>query len=77
MKTPSSVYVPSERRMPKRLKHYDYPSHFKVRRVSRNSGIHWRHRWVLVNRTLAEEYIGFEEIEDGIHNVYFCDMLIG
>jgi putative transposase len=77
MKTPSSVYVPSPRRMPRRLQHHDYPDHFEVRRVSRNSGIRWRNRWVQVSRTLAEEYIGFEEIEDGIHNVYFCEVLIG
>jgi transposase InsO family protein len=77
MKTPSAVYVPSPRRMPKRLKHYDYPYHFEVRRVSRNSGIRWRSRWIQVSSTLAEEYIGFEEIEDGIHNVYFCELLIG
>jgi len=77
MKTPSSVYVASDREMPRRLRHYDYPLHFEVRRVSRNSGIRWRNRWVQVSQTLAEEYIGFEEIEDGIHNVYFCDLLIG
>jgi putative transposase len=76
-KTPSSLYVPSERRMPKRLQHYDYPYHFEVRRVSRNSGIRWKARWVQVSVTLAEEYIGFEEVEDGIHNVYFCELLIG
>jgi transposase InsO family protein len=77
MKTPSSIYVPSERKMPKRLKHFDYPYHFEVRRVSRNSGIRWRSRWVQVSSTLAEEYIGFEEIDNGIHNVYFCELLIG
>jgi transposase InsO family protein len=76
-KTPSSVYVPSLRRMPKKLTHFDYPYHFEVRRVSRNNGIRWQHRWVQVSSTLAEEYIGFEEIEDGIHNVYFCELLIG
>ncbi len=76
-KTPSSFYVPSVRSMPKRLKHYDYPYHFEVRRVSRNSGIRWKARWVQVSSTLAEEYIGFEEVEDGIHNVYFCELLIG
>jgi len=77
MKTPSSIYVPSEREMPKKLKHYEYPLNFEVRRGSRNSGIRWRKRWVQISSTLAEEYIGFEEIEDGIHNVYFCDILIG
>jgi hypothetical protein len=63
--------------MPKKLGHYDYPNHFEVRRVSRNSGIRWKSRWVQVSQTLAEEYIGFEEVEDGIHNVYFCELLIG
>jgi transposase InsO family protein len=77
LKTPSSIYVSSPRRMPKRLDHYDYPHYFEVRRVSRNSGIRWRNRWVQVSSTLAEEYIGFEEVEDGIHNVYFCELLIG
>ena len=75
--TPSSLYLPSLRSMPKKLTHFDYPCHFEVRRVSRNSGIRWRSRWVQVSSTLAEEYIGFEEIEDGIHNVYFCELLIG
>ena len=42
-----------------------------------NSGIRWRNRRVQVSSTLAEECIGFEEIEDGIHNVYFCALLIG
>ena len=75
--TPSSIYIPSVRMMPKRVSHFDYPYHFEVRRVSRNSGIRWRSRWVQVSSTLAEEYIGFEEVEDGIHNVYFCELLIG
>jgi hypothetical protein len=44
MKTPSSVYVPSPRSMPKKIGHFDYPLHFEVRRVSRNSGIRWRNR---------------------------------
>ena len=77
MKTPSAVYHHSERKMPRRLRHYDYPCHFEVRRVSRNGGIRWKHVRVPVSHTLIEEYIGFEEIEDGIHNVYFHDFLIG
>ena len=77
MKVPVSVYASSLRTMPKKLNHFDYPYYFEVRRVSRNSGIRWRNRWVQVSSTLAEEYIGFEEIEDGIHNVYFCELLIG
>jgi putative transposase len=77
MKTPASVYAASPRVMPKKLKHFDYPCHFEVRLVSKNSGVRWQHEWVKVSTTLAEEYIGFEEIDDGIHNVYFCNVLIG
>jgi hypothetical protein len=77
MKAPVSVYIPSSRTVPKKLRHFDYPYHFEVRRVSRNSGIRWRKHWVQVSSTLAEEYIGFEEVEDGIYNVYFCELLIG
>ena len=77
MKTPSEVYQASERKMPKKMRAYDYPLHVEVRRVSRNGGIRWKHLWVNVSQTLMEEYIGFEEIEDGVHNVYFYDILIG
>jgi len=77
MKTPSAVYRSSDRKMPKNIRAYDYPLHFEVRRVSRNGGIRWKHLRVNVSQTLMEEYIGFEEIEDGIFNVYFYDLLIG
>jgi len=77
MKTPSEIYTSSDRRMPQKLGHYDYPCHFEVRRVSRNGGIRWKKKRVPVSQTLIEEYIGFEAVDDGIHNVYFCDLLIG
>lgn len=77
MKKPAEVYKPSKKRMPRVVKHYDYPSHFEVRLVSRNGGIRWHHHRVPVSSTLIQEYIGFEEIEDGVYNVYFCDFLIG
>jgi hypothetical protein len=32
---------------------------------------------VQASSILAEKYIGFEEIGNGIHNVYFCELLIG
>ena len=77
MKTPSELYTGSKREMPRKLEHWDYPSHFKVRYVSRNGGIRWHHKRVPVTHTLQEEYIGFEEVDDGIYNVYYCDYLIG
>ena len=77
MKTPAAVYRPSERRMPKKLGHFDYPSHFEVRLVSDNGGIRWLTNWVYVTSTLALEYVGFEEMEEGVFDVYFCDFRVG
>lgn len=77
MQTPAEVYMDSPRPMPRKLERYEYPCHFEVRRVSHNGGVRWYHHRVPVTNTLSEEYIGFEEIDDGIYNVYFCDFLIG
>lgn len=77
MKTPSSVYMPSTRKMPNKLSHFDYPYHFEVRRVLRSGGIRWRQAWVNLSSTLREEYVGLEEVDDGIYDVYFCELLIG
>jgi putative transposase len=77
MKTPASIYVSSPRTMPNKLEHFDYPSHFEVRMVSKNAAIRWHNRFVPVSSTLIKEYVGFEEVEDGIYNVYFNELLIG
>jgi transposase InsO family protein len=75
--TPASLYTPSTIEFPSTLPQVYYPGHFEVRRVSRNCGIRWRHQWVRAGLPLAEQYIGFEEIGDGIYNVYFGFVLIG
>jgi len=77
MKTPDEVYTVSTRTMPEKILPPEYPQHFEVRRVSRNGGIRWHHHRVPVSQTLVEEYIGFEEIDDGVYNVYFQELLIG
>jgi len=77
MKRPASVYVASPRTMPKKLEHFDYPAHFEVRLVSKNHCIRWKNHYVPVSSTLVKEYIGFEEVDDGIYNTYFCGLLIG
>lgn len=84
-KTPASLYVPSPRPYPSKIPPIEYPGHFEVRRVSRNGGIRWKHHyatgpnngWVNVTTVLAEEYVGFEEVDDGIWSVYFGPMLLG
>jgi putative transposase len=75
--TPASVHTSSPLSFPSKLPTIYYPSHFEVRRVSHNGGIRWNNKWVWASRPLQEQYIGFEEIDNGIYNVYFSFVLIG
>jgi len=64
-------------RSPSKLKQIEYPGHYEVRLVTKNSGIRWRHVRVPVSHILAGEYIGFEEIDDGIWEVYYGSIWLG
>lgn len=75
--TPASCYAPSARPLPSRLAPLEYPGHFEVRLVSRNSGIRWNRHWVCVTHTLAGEYVGLEEVGDGLWDVYFGPVKLG
>jgi transposase InsO family protein len=75
--TPASAYASSRRALPATLPPIEYPGHFEVRRVSRNNGIRWKHRWVCVTHTLAGEYVGLEEVDDGLWDVYFGPLRLG
>jgi hypothetical protein len=55
----------------------EYPGHFEVRLVSRNSGIRWKRHWVCVTHSLAGEYVGLEEVDDGLWDVYFGPLKLG
>jgi transposase InsO family protein len=77
MKRPAQVYRPSTRRMPKRIETYDYPGHYLVRRVSRAGTIRVFHKQVFVSNTLQEDYVGLEEVADGVYDLYFCFYQIG
>lgn len=77
MATPASLYVPSRREMPERLPPLEYPDRFEVRYVSYNGGIRWNKGWVNVSITCAGEYVGLEEIDDGVWNVYFGPLKLG
>lgn len=74
---PASLYVPSPRPYPRRVPDVTYPVHFELRRVSRNGGIKFGSRWLNVSHVLAEEYVGLEEVDDGVWAVYFGPLLLG
>jgi putative transposase len=75
--TPASWYHRSSRRVLEHPADPEYPSHFEVRYVSRNGGVRWHNHWVNVSHVLAEEYVGLDEIDDGVWSVYFGPVLLG
>ena len=75
--TPASQYTPSSHPYPRRLPPLEYPAHYEVRLVSANGGIRWRSGWVNCSHILAGEYVGFDEVDDGIWAMYFGPMLLG
>ena len=77
MVEPASVYCPSGRTLPEHVGIYDYPHHYLVRRVSRCGTIRVFHNQVFVTQTLNEEYVGLEEVDDGVYDLYFCFYQIG
>ncbi|HJX39389.1 MAG TPA: IS481 family transposase [Anaerolineae bacterium] len=77
MKRPAEAYHPSPRPLPERIQPYDYPSYFLVRRVSRDGTIRVFSNQIFVSNTLQEDYVGLEEVADGVYDMYFCFYQIG
>lgn len=75
--TPASVYRRSPREMPDKIPPLEYPDRFELRLVSDNGGIRWNHNWVNVSIVCAGEYVGLEEIDDGLWDVYFGPLKLG
>jgi hypothetical protein len=76
-RTPGSVYERSSRPFPRTLPELEYPGHFETRYVSENGGIRWKKCWVNVTTTLAREWVGLEEVGDGLWDVYFSRLRLG
>jgi len=74
---PASVYQPSNRQYPEKLEPLEYPGHYEVRLVSRNGGLRWNGVRVPVSHVLEGEYVGLEEIDDGVWEVYFGPLRLG
>ncbi len=75
--TPASVHRFSSREMPNKLPALEYPDRFEIRYVSANGGIRWNAGWINVSIVCAGEYVGLEEIDDGVWNVYFGPLKLG
>jgi len=74
--TPASCYEPSKRTMPNPLPEPDYPAHFEVRWVAKSGTFKWKKHQLFISQTLGHEWIGFEEVDDGVWSIYFYDILL-
>jgi putative transposase len=72
MKRPAQLHRPSPRPFPSKIPTYDYPNHYLVRRVSRQGAIRVFCNQIFVATPLMEHYVGLEEIDDGVYDLYFC-----
>ena len=77
LETPATLFRASPRPFPDPIPPLEYPAHFETRYVSYNGGIRWKSQWVNVSITCAGEYVGLEEVDDGIWNLYFGPLKLG
>jgi transposase InsO family protein len=76
-KTPAAHYEASPRPFPAKLPPIEYPAHFEKRLMSRNGGFRWASKRVPLSHLLEGQYIGLEEVGDGIWDVYYSDVRLG
>jgi putative transposase len=73
---PASRYTASPRAFPSRLPALEYPGHMEVRRVSDSGCIGWRNAQPFLSETLAGQWVGLEEVDDGLWTLYFATIAL-
>jgi putative transposase len=74
---PEERYAPSPRLYPDRLQRPEYPAHMEVRRVSHAGTFRLKAKQPFLSNALADEYIGLEEVGDGVWNIVYYETLLG
>ena len=69
MPTPAARDEVSSRAMPPKLPPWEDPHRFEVRDVRATGGIRWHHHGVNVSHPCGGEYVGREELDDGVWHV--------
>jgi transposase InsO family protein len=76
-RTPASVYLPSHREYPERLRPIEYPSNWEIRSISPAGQMRWLGGQVFVAHALDGERVGLEPIEEDCWRVWFSFYEIG
>jgi len=63
--------------MPRKIPPFVYLDRFETRYVNASGGIRWDSNWVQVSTVCFGEYVGLEEIDDGVWEVYYGCLIIG
>lgn len=74
---PTTHYVASPRRFPRRLPPLEYPAHVELRRVNVNGNVRWRGSDVFLSGVLAGEYVSLAETADDEWTVTFGPLTLG
>jgi putative transposase len=74
---PEERWQPSPRAYPERLQGPQYPNHLEVRRVSTAGTFRLKAKQPFLSNALADEYIGLEEVGDGLWNILYYETLLG
>jgi hypothetical protein len=67
---PATRYQASPRVLPRRVPPVEYPAHFDKRRVYDHGDITWQGRRLFVSEALAGEYLGLDEVDDGLWDLW-------
>lgn len=74
---PASLYRPSPRPMPSKLPPLEYPAHFEKRYVSENGAFRWKSHPIPLSETCEHAYVGLEEVDNGVWNIYLGPVRLG
>lgn len=76
-RTPDSLYQPSLRRFPKRIRPPEYPDHFKILKTYPNGVLTFRGVQWMISGCLINERVGLEEVDDDHWKVHFGPVPLG
>ncbi len=74
---PEQRWAPSTRPFPECIPTPEYPGHMEVRRVSHAGTFRLKAKQPFLSNALADEYIGLEEVDDGLWNIVYYETLLG
>lgn len=74
---PADRWEPSLRPYPERIAAPEYPDHLEVRRVSTAGTFRIKAEQPFLSHALADQYVGLEEIGEGLWNIVYYQTLLG